>query len=117
MAQTSFNIDSFVFVGFSTRMGQNHLQFLAGKQSVLQAIEKEVLALALGQRNTSAVEQLLAGQRDSTILSCISCTKELEEKTTEEERKRREEEEGDGNTSLYLVFVRVVFFLNILDCF
>jgi hypothetical protein len=66
MAQMSFNNDSFVFVGFSTRMGQNHPQFLAGKQSVLRAVGKEVLALALGQRNTSAVEQLLARQRDST---------------------------------------------------
>ncbi|KAK3148096.1 hypothetical protein QOZ80_3BG0290690 [Eleusine coracana subsp. coracana] len=95
MAQMSFNNDSFVFVGFSTHMGQNHPQFLAGKQSVLQAIGKEVLALSLGQKNASAVEQLLSGQRDSTILSCISCAEDLEEKAAEE-RRRREEEEGGG---------------------
>jgi hypothetical protein len=95
MAQMSFNNDSFVFVGFSTLLGQNHPRFLAGKQSVLRAVGKEVLALALGQRNTSAVEQLLAGQRDSTILSCISCSEELEEKAAEE-RKQQEEEEGGG---------------------
>jgi hypothetical protein len=96
MAQMSFNNDSFVFVGFSTRMGQNHPQFLAGKSSVLRAIGKEVLALSLGQKNASAVEQLLAGQSDSTILSCISCAEELEEKAAEERRRREEEEEGGG---------------------
>ncbi|CAN6285323.1 unnamed protein product [Urochloa humidicola] len=93
MAQMSFNNDSFVFVGFSTHMGQNHPQFLAGKGSVLQAIGKEVLALSLGQKNSSAVEKLLSAQRDSTILSCISCAEELEEKAAEDERRQREEEE------------------------
>ncbi|CAN6296133.1 unnamed protein product [Urochloa humidicola] len=93
MAQMSFNNDSFVFVGFSTHMGQNHPQFLAGKGSVLQAIGKEVLALSLGQKNSSAVEKLLSAQRDSTILSCISCAEELEEKAAEEDRRQREEEE------------------------
>ncbi|WVZ55838.1 hypothetical protein U9M48_006446 [Paspalum notatum var. saurae] len=94
MAQMSFNNDSFVFVGFSTHMGQNHPQFLAGKGSVLQAIGKEVLAMSLGQENTTAVEKLLSAQRDSTILSCISCAEELEEKAAkEEEKKEREEEE------------------------
>ncbi|CAN6301923.1 unnamed protein product [Urochloa humidicola] len=92
MAQMSFNNDSFVFVGFSTHMGQNHPQFLAGKGSVLQAIGKEVLSLSLGQKNSSAVEKLLSSQKDSTILSCISCAEELEEKATEEERRQREEE-------------------------
>ncbi|RLN42235.1 globulin-1 S allele [Panicum miliaceum] len=72
MAHMSFNNDSFVFVGFSTHMGENHPQFLAGKGSVLQAIGKEVLALSLGQPNSTAVEKLLSAQRDSTILSCIS---------------------------------------------
>ncbi|KAK8446579.1 hypothetical protein SEVIR_9G508900v4 [Setaria viridis] len=94
MAQMSFNNDSFVFVGFSTHMGQNHPQFLAGKGSVLQAIGKEVLALSLGQENSTAVGKLLSAQRDSTILSCISCAEELEEKAAEEERRRREEEGG-----------------------
>nr|CAB3496788.1 unnamed protein product [Digitaria exilis] len=95
MAQMSFNNDSFVFVGFSTHMGENHPQFLAGKGSVLQAIGKEVLALSLGHKNSSVVEKLLSAQRDSTILSCVSCAEELEGKAAEEEeRRRREEEEG-----------------------
>ncbi|XP_066356354.1 vicilin-like seed storage protein At2g18540 [Miscanthus floridulus] len=95
MAQTSFNNDSFVFVGFSTHMGQNHPQFLAGKGSVLQAIGKKVLSLALGQPNSTAVDKLLSAQRDSTIQSCISCAEELEEKAAKEEKKRREEEEEE----------------------
>jgi len=93
MAHMSFNNDSFVFVGFSTHMGENHPQFLAGKGSVLQAIGKEVLALSLGQPNSTAVEKLLSAQRDSTILSCISCAEELEKKAVEEEKRRGEEEE------------------------
>ncbi|CAM0871736.1 unnamed protein product [Alopecurus aequalis] len=107
MAQMSFNNGSFVFVGFSTHMGQNHPQFLAGKQSVLQVIGKEILALSLGQKNSSAVEQLLSAQSGSTIMACISCAEELERKAEqeeeeggkgegggeEEERKRKEEEE------------------------
>ncbi|CAL4921297.1 unnamed protein product [Urochloa decumbens] len=92
MAQMSFNNGSFVFVGFSTHMGQNRPQFLAGKGSVLQAIGKEVLSLSLGQKNSSAVEKLLSAQRDSTILSCISCAEELEEKAAEERRRQEEEE-------------------------
>ncbi|CAN6290340.1 unnamed protein product [Urochloa humidicola] len=96
MAQMSFNNDSFVFVGFSTHMGQNHPQFLAGKGSVLQAIGKEVLALSLGHKNSSAVEKLLSAQRDSTILSCVSCAEELEEKAAKEEERRRREEEEEG---------------------
>jgi hypothetical protein len=92
MAQMSFNNDSFVFVGFSTHMGENHPQFLAGKGSVLQAIGKEVLALSLGQENSTAVGKLLSAQRDSTILSCISCAEELEEKAAGEEKRREQEE-------------------------
>ncbi|AQL09064.1 Vicilin-like seed storage protein [Zea mays] len=92
MAQMSFNDDSFVFVGFSTHMGQNHPQFLAGKGSVLQAIGKKVLALALGQRDPTAVDKLLSAQRESTILPCVSCAEELAEKEKEEEREREREE-------------------------
>jgi hypothetical protein len=109
MAQMSFNNGSFVFVGFSTHMGQNHPQFLAGKPSVLQVIGKEILALSLGQKNSTAVEKLLSAQRGSTIMACISCAEELERKAEqeeqeggkgkgggdEEERRRKEEEEEE----------------------
>uniref|UniRef100_A0A453IR96 Cupin type-1 domain-containing protein n=1 Tax=Aegilops tauschii subsp. strangulata TaxID=200361 RepID=A0A453IR96_AEGTS len=73
MAQLSFNNGSFVFVGFSTHMGENNPQFLAGEHSVLQVIGKEIVALALGQKNTTAVEQLLSAKSGSTIMACISC--------------------------------------------
>uniref|UniRef100_A0A0E0KA30 Cupin type-1 domain-containing protein n=1 Tax=Oryza punctata TaxID=4537 RepID=A0A0E0KA30_ORYPU len=100
MAQISFNNDSFVFVGFSTDMGHNHPQFLAGKHSVLQVIGKEILARSLGQDNSTAVGRLLSSQRESTIMACTSCAEELERKAEEEEEegggkgeKEREEEE------------------------
>ncbi|KAM0886437.1 hypothetical protein ACQ4PT_029686 [Festuca glaucescens] len=86
MAQMSFNNGSFVFVGFSTHMGQNHPQFLAGKQSVLQVIGREILALSLGQKNSTAVEKLLSAQTGSTIMACISCAEELERKAEQEEQ-------------------------------
>lgn len=91
MAQMSFNNDSFVFVGFSTHMGQNHPQFLAGKLSALQVIGKEILALSLGQDNSTAVEKLLSAQSDSTILTCVSCAEELEKKVEQEEQEREKE--------------------------
>uniref|UniRef100_J3LL06 Cupin type-1 domain-containing protein n=2 Tax=Oryza brachyantha TaxID=4533 RepID=J3LL06_ORYBR len=100
MAQISFNNDSFVFVGFSTDMGHNHPQFLAGKHSVLQLIGKEILALSLGQDNSTAVGRLLSSGRESTIMACTSCAEELERKAEQEEEegggkgeKEREEEE------------------------
>uniref|UniRef100_A0ACD5XM68 Uncharacterized protein n=1 Tax=Avena sativa TaxID=4498 RepID=A0ACD5XM68_AVESA len=96
MAQMSFNNGSFVFVGFSTHMGQNHPQFLAGKQSVLQVIGKEILALALGQKNSTAVEKLLSAQGGSTIMACISCAEELERKAEQEEQEGGKGEGGGG---------------------
>uniref|UniRef100_A0A0D9Z3F0 Cupin type-1 domain-containing protein n=1 Tax=Oryza glumipatula TaxID=40148 RepID=A0A0D9Z3F0_9ORYZ len=100
MAQISFNNDSFVFVGFSTDMGHNHPQFLAGRHSVLQVIGKEILARSLGQDNSTNVGRLLSSQRESTIMACTSCAEELERKAEEEEEggggkgeKEREEEE------------------------
>ncbi|KAM3230411.1 hypothetical protein ACQJBY_060911 [Aegilops geniculata] len=102
MAQLSFNNGSFVFVGFSTHMGENNPQFLAGEHSVLQVIGKEIVALALGQKNTTAVEQLLSAKSGSTIMACVSCAEELERKAEQEEqeggkgeREREEEEERE----------------------
>ncbi|KAF7041425.1 hypothetical protein CFC21_051222, partial [Triticum aestivum] len=102
MAQLSFNNGSFVFVGFSTHMGQNNPQFLAGEHSVLQVIGKEIVALALGQKNTTAVEKLLSAKSGSTIMACVSCAEELERKAEQEEqeggkgeREREQEEEEE----------------------
>ncbi|KAF4380630.1 hypothetical protein F8388_016984, partial [Cannabis sativa] len=67
MAQMSFNNDSFIFMGFSTARKNNHPQFLAGKQSVLQSLDRDVLALSFNVGN-STIDQLLAPQGDSIIL-------------------------------------------------
>ncbi|XP_020104992.1 vicilin-like seed storage protein At2g18540 [Ananas comosus] len=94
MTQISFNNDSFVFVGFSTNVGQNHPQFLAGKRSALQVINKEILAMSFNAPNSTLVEELLASQRESIILSCTSCAEDLAKRTESEEAREREEEEA-----------------------
>lgn len=102
MAQMSFNNDSFVFMGFSTTRGRNHPQFLAGKSSVLQTLDKEVLAVSFNVTNTT-IDQLLAPQADSIMLECTSCAEEerrimeeeIEREREEEEARKREEEEEE----------------------
>nr|CAD1837764.1 unnamed protein product [Ananas comosus var. bracteatus] len=94
MTQISFNNDSFVFVGFSTNVGQNHPQFLAGKRSALQVINKEILAMSFNAPNSTLVEELLASQRESIILSCTSCAEDLAKRTESEEARESEEEEA-----------------------
>ncbi|KAK6924323.1 Cupin 1 [Dillenia turbinata] len=79
MAQMSFNNDSFAFLGFSTTWKMNYPQFLAGKASVFQALDKNVLAAAFNAGN-STIDQLLSRQAESVILKCISCAEELERK-------------------------------------
>ncbi|KAL2498450.1 RmlC-like cupins superfamily protein [Abeliophyllum distichum] len=98
MAQMAFNNDTFVFMGFSTSTKKNHPQFLAGKASVLQTLDKGVLAVSFNIENTT-LDRLFAPQRDSVILGCTSCAEEelrmMEEemeKEKEAERKREEEE-------------------------
>ncbi|XP_074309088.1 uncharacterized protein LOC141643715 isoform X2 [Silene latifolia] len=100
MAQTSFNNGSLVFMGFSTASKKNHPQFLAGKASVLQTLDKFILGVSFNVSDTT-VGQLLAPQKESIILDCTSCAEEQEivmeeemekERKEEEERKREEEE-------------------------
>ncbi|XP_072978898.1 LOW QUALITY PROTEIN: vicilin-like seed storage protein At4g36700 [Typha angustifolia] len=93
MAQISFNNDSFVFVGFSTNVGKNHPQFLAGSRSVLQVIDREILAISFNAANTT-VEGILASQNEAIILGCTSCAEELESKMEEEIQRQRQEEEA-----------------------
>ncbi|KAH7851891.1 hypothetical protein Vadar_017951 [Vaccinium darrowii] len=99
MAQMAFNNDSLVFVGFSTTTKKNHPQFLVGKASVLQTLDKEVLAVSFNVTNTTT-SQLLTAQGESIILECTSCAeeeeREMEEEIEEEkeEARRREEEEA-----------------------
>ncbi|XP_078430726.1 vicilin-like seed storage protein At4g36700 [Wolffia australiana] len=94
MAQMSFNDGSFSWVGFSTSVRRNRPQFLAGKRSVLQILDKDVLALALGVSNKT-VEKLLAAQGEAVMLECTSCAEEAERTGEEEERQREEKEEEE----------------------
>ncbi|KAE9466951.1 hypothetical protein C3L33_01148, partial [Rhododendron williamsianum] len=99
MAQMAFNDDSLVFVGFSTTTKKNHPQFLVGKATVLQTLDKDIVAASFNVTNTT-ISQLLAAQGESIILECTSCAEEEESKMEEEieeekeEARRREEEEA-----------------------
>ncbi|XP_017969293.1 PREDICTED: LOW QUALITY PROTEIN: vicilin-like seed storage protein At2g18540 [Theobroma cacao] len=94
MAQMSFNNDSFVFMGFSTSTMRNYPQFLAGKSSVLQVLDRQILAMSLNVTNTT-IHQLLTPQKGSVILECTSCAEEEESKMEKEiEREREQEEEA-----------------------
>uniref|UniRef100_A0A5B6YM59 Putative vicilin-like antimicrobial peptides 2-2 n=1 Tax=Davidia involucrata TaxID=16924 RepID=A0A5B6YM59_DAVIN len=93
MAQMAFNNESLVFMGFSTTTKKNQHQFLAGKSSVLQTLDKHVLAASFNVTNTT-IDQLLAPRGESIILDCTSCAEEEEWIMGEEEKKREEEEES-----------------------
>ncbi|KAJ8451809.1 hypothetical protein Cgig2_007292 [Carnegiea gigantea] len=99
MAQISFNNGTLVFIGFSTTTKKNHPQFLAGKASVLQTLDRLVLGASFNVSNTT-IDQLLAAQEESVILDCTNCAEEEEilmekdiEKERQEEERRREEVE------------------------
>ncbi|KAL3739620.1 hypothetical protein ACJRO7_020953 [Eucalyptus globulus] len=99
MAQMSFNNESLVFMGFSTSTKRNYPQFLAGKSSILRALDREILAAAFNVTSTT-IHHILAPQTDSiilhifNILDCTSCAEEEERIMEEEiEKERREEEE------------------------
>ena len=94
MAQMSFNNRSFSLVGFSSSVRKNRPQFLAGKRSVLQTLDKDILALSLGVANKNIVEKLQEPQGEAIILDSTSCAKEVERMEEEIENKRREEEEA-----------------------
>ncbi|KAM1179303.1 hypothetical protein ACFX15_017950 [Malus domestica] len=93
MAQMSFNNNSLVFMGFSTTEKKNKPQFLAGKYSVLQTLDKQVLAASFNVTNTT-IDQLLSVQPESFIIDCTSCAEEEEKVMLEEIKKEREEEEA-----------------------
>nr|BAB78478.1 preproMP73 [Cucurbita maxima] len=102
MAQMSFNNGSFAFVGFSTTNRNNLPQFLAGRSSVLQTVERQVLAWSFDV-NVTTIDRLLEARVESVILECTSCAEEevmkmeeeAERERQEEEERRREEEERE----------------------
>ncbi|URD76141.1 Cupin [Musa troglodytarum] len=95
MTQVSYNNDTFVFVGFSSMAGNNHPQFLAGKSSVLRALDRDVVAASFSAPNASTIGGLLASQGESIILACTSCAEELERSMGEDVERRKEEEEEE----------------------
>nr|POE91573.1 vicilin-like seed storage protein [Quercus suber] len=92
MAQISFNNESFVFMGFSTTRRKINPQFLAGKSSVFQTLDKRVLALSFNVTNSTVIDQLMNQQPDSVILECCNCAEEEQRLMEEKEAKKREEE-------------------------
>ncbi|KAI0525037.1 hypothetical protein KFK09_004427 [Dendrobium nobile] len=94
MTQMSFNNSSFVFVGFSNNGKKNHPQFLAGKWSVIQAMDREVMAASFNV-TSKTFEHLLAKQKDKVLLGCEGCAEELKKKLEEEEEERRRKEEEE----------------------
>ncbi|AES94919.2 cupin family protein [Medicago truncatula] len=93
MAQMSFVNQPLVFMGFSTAAKKNHPQFLAGKESVLQILDREIVATSLGVSNTT-IDKLLEKPDDSIIFECNSCAEE-EERLMEEEKETGKEEEDE----------------------
>ncbi|CAI9265014.1 unnamed protein product [Lactuca saligna] len=91
MAQMSFNNGSFVFMGFTTTTKKNHPQYLVGTASVLQVLDKSVVAASFGVSNMT-MDEVLKGQREAIIVECTSCAEE-EERLMEEEIQREKEEE------------------------
>ncbi|CAH9141969.1 unnamed protein product [Cuscuta epithymum] len=99
MAQVSFNNDSFIFMGFSTAAKNNHPQYLAGKASVFQTLDRDIISVSLNTNNKT-VDKILNQQEQAIILDCTSCAeeefkimKDEIEKSKEEARKKKEEEE------------------------
>ncbi|XP_023927749.2 vicilin-like seed storage protein At2g18540 [Quercus suber] len=92
MAQISFNNESFVFMGFSTTRRKINPQFLAGKSSVFQTLDKRVLALSFNVTNSTVIDQLMNQQPESVILECCNCAEEEQRLMEEKEAKKREEE-------------------------
>ncbi|XAR73890.1 hypothetical protein NMG60_11008009 [Bertholletia excelsa] len=89
VSQISFNNDSFVFIGFTITKKKEQPQYMGGQDSVLQVIDKLVLAASFNVSNTT-IDQLLAPKGESVILECTSCAEE-EERIMEEEIEKREE--------------------------
>ncbi|XP_004512222.4 vicilin-like seed storage protein At4g36700 [Cicer arietinum] len=92
MAHMSFDKEPLVFMGFSTAAKKNHPQFLAGKGSVLQILDKQIVATSLCVSKRT-IDQLLDSPDDSIIFGCNSCAEEEEKLMEEEKEKEKEEEE------------------------
>ncbi|KAK1410405.1 hypothetical protein QVD17_36942 [Tagetes erecta] len=113
MAQISFNNDSFVFMGFMLTQKKENPQYLAGKLSILQRLDRKVLAKSFNVRNTT-IDWVLSNKKKDIIYECVSCAEEQvswkskgggggEGRQEEEGRRgggsrRQEEREGGGGS-------------------
>ncbi|KAI3747763.1 hypothetical protein L6452_10403 [Arctium lappa] len=103
MTQISFNNDSFVFMGFTSNLRKNNPQYLAGKSSIFEMLDKWVLAKSFNVNNMT-MDLVLWAQRKSIILDCTSCAESMEGETTgggwwEGEASRKEEMGWEGETA------------------
>ncbi|KAH0854897.1 LOW QUALITY PROTEIN: hypothetical protein HID58_031339, partial [Brassica napus] len=87
MAQMSFLNDSLVFVGFTTSAKNNEPQFLAGKNSVLWSLDREVLAASFNV-SSFMIAGLLEAQKEAAVLGCPACAEGELEKLKEDEEKK-----------------------------
>ncbi|KAJ0251114.1 Vicilin-like seed storage protein [Hirschfeldia incana] len=85
MAQMSFLNDPLVFVGFTTSAKNNEPQFLAGKNSALWSLDREVLAATFNVSNFM-IAGLLEAQKEAVVLGCPACAEGELEKLKEEEQ-------------------------------
>ncbi|KAJ4898826.1 RmlC-like cupins superfamily protein [Raphanus sativus] len=85
MAQMSFIDEPLLFIGFTTSARNNEPQFLAGQNSALRFLDREVLAASLNLK----VETEMKKRDDERK------REEEEAKKEEEERRKREEEEEE----------------------
>ncbi|GJZ23639.1 vicilin-like seed storage protein [Tanacetum coccineum] len=84
MAQMSFNNESFVFMGFAMTSNKKPPQYLAGKNSFLQTLDKTVLAKSFDVSNTTMMDEIMSTKEISIILECKSCAED-QKKLMEEE--------------------------------
>ncbi|MFS7954819.1 putative rmlC-like cupin domain superfamily, rmlC-like jelly roll protein [Helianthus anomalus] len=86
MAQISFNNNTFVFMGFKLAAKDERPQFLRGKYSLLQRLDRNVLQMSFNVKKTT-IDWVLSNKKEKIISECISCA---------EEEAAREEGGGGG---------------------
>ncbi|XP_076942000.1 vicilin-like seed storage protein At2g18540 [Bidens hawaiensis] len=94
MVHMSFSNKSFVFMRFTMTSENNSPQYLAGEDSILQTLDKTLLADSFDVRNMTLMDEVLLGRKESIFLKCKSCAED-EERLMEEEAER-EREGGEG---------------------
>ncbi|XP_076897846.1 vicilin-like seed storage protein At2g18540 [Bidens hawaiensis] len=95
IAQISFNNDSFVFMGFSLKFKDESSQYLWGKLSILQRLDRKVLEKSFNVRNTT-LDWVLSKKSEDVIYECVLCA---EEEVAGKSKEGEEEGKGKGGES------------------